>query len=101
MALPPPTGRLLVDNLTYFHPGADAPALHGISFELDAGDARDESRLDGYDLTVLDDRPADQVPEAMQRALVEAVRYQRDAACSGREQALLLCRERVAHPSSP
>jgi len=25
MALPPPTGRLLVDNLTYFHPGADAP----------------------------------------------------------------------------
>ena len=39
MALPPPTGRLKIDGITYFHPGADAPALHGISFELDAGES--------------------------------------------------------------
>ncbi len=39
MTLPPPTGRLMVDGVTYFHPGADAPALHGIGFELDAGES--------------------------------------------------------------
>jgi PrtD family type I secretion system ABC transporter len=39
MALPAPEGRLTVQNITYFHPGADAPALHGISFELAPGES--------------------------------------------------------------
>ena len=39
MALPPPSGRLVVEGVTYFHPGADAPALHGISFDLEPGES--------------------------------------------------------------
>jgi hypothetical protein len=54
--------------------GARMSELLGPGFALDAGDARDESGLDAYDLAVLDDRPADQVPEAFQQALVSAVR---------------------------
>jgi PrtD family type I secretion system ABC transporter len=39
MALPPPSGRLTVEGITYFHPGADSPALHGISFDLEPGES--------------------------------------------------------------
>ncbi|MDJ0976462.1 MAG: VWA domain-containing protein, partial [Planctomycetota bacterium] len=47
----------------------------GVSLEtraLDGGNPKDV--LDGFDLVVLDDRPADTIPEAFQKELVSAVR---------------------------
>ncbi len=39
MALPPPTGRLAVDGLSYFHPGANEPILHRVGFALEPGES--------------------------------------------------------------
>lgn len=39
MPLPKPNGEILVEKVTYFHPGQTDPVLHGISFHLRAGEA--------------------------------------------------------------
>lgn len=38
MALPRPEGRLTVEGVTYFHPGAAEATLRGVSFRLEPGD---------------------------------------------------------------
>ena len=38
MELPRPSGRLLVDKVTYVHPGTAVPALRGIRFSLEPGE---------------------------------------------------------------
>ena len=56
--------------------GADRVAqLVGRGFQVDDGsvDAIAASSLEGYDLTLLDDRPADALPETFQRELSRAV----------------------------
>jgi len=37
MPLPRPAGHVEVDNVIYFHPGAEDPTLHGVGFDLPAG----------------------------------------------------------------
>ncbi len=39
MQLPPPTGRLQVEDVTYFHPSANQPILRGLSFDLVPGES--------------------------------------------------------------
>ena len=39
MTLPAPTGRLHVDGVTYFHPGASEPVLRGLAFDLEPGES--------------------------------------------------------------
>ncbi len=39
MPLPPPSGRLEVEELTFGHPGAREPQLRGITFALEPGEA--------------------------------------------------------------
>jgi ATP-binding cassette subfamily B protein len=38
ISLPPPQGRLAVEQLAYFAPGRSKPVLRGINFDLQAGD---------------------------------------------------------------
>ena len=39
MKLPPPEGKLQVSSLTYFHPNANEPILHGLAFDLAPGES--------------------------------------------------------------
>ncbi len=39
MKLPAPKGRLQVDGVTYFHPGANEPIIRNVGFELDPGES--------------------------------------------------------------
>jgi PrtD family type I secretion system ABC transporter len=39
MALPKPTGRLLIDRVSYVHPGQQAPTIKGVTFGLEPGES--------------------------------------------------------------
>ena len=38
MPLPPPSGRLTVERMSFVHPGAEAPSLRAVSFQLQPGE---------------------------------------------------------------
>ncbi len=38
MPLPPPSGRLSVEGMSFVHPGAEAPSLRAVSFQLQPGE---------------------------------------------------------------
>ena len=38
MELPRPSGRVVVDNISYIHPGAPDPAVRGVRFQLEPGE---------------------------------------------------------------
>ena len=38
MALPRPSGRIVVDNISYVHPGAPDPAVRAVRFQLEPGE---------------------------------------------------------------
>ena len=38
MALPRPSGRIVVDNVSYMHPGAPDPAVRAVRFQLEPGE---------------------------------------------------------------